>query len=504
MDTVKTVRSNLAERHRGFLLGGLPATLRDAVVLTRNLGIQYIWIDALCIVQDSHGEWAAEAGNMMGYYANAYVTIVPRLSTGADKGFHANVEHTWLAPSRLSGLQNFGPAGHRLGTDIVLAVYEGNDTFRPSELGSDTTTLWDKRGWTLQERLNSSRILFIYERRVVLGCRAGEWDSLYGFTDPVEIPFFLPFRSSTARAASRQLDDTWRKIASSYMCRDLTYPEDRWYVFIGIARTFTDVLGLDTVLGLRRTNIFEDMCSWHLSSQRRSSQQDLHPDRRIPSWSWLTACGVVDYFLAPSFSFAESHATLLSSPTAGDDIEPWSMELRIKAPLFKPEWLLSVMERFQVSAVTPSRELTEDENEALLHNAYNPHPGRFCLDHHDVHRHSISQTYECSFPCCLSLMHRRYANVLTDASVLLMGSGSEYSWGDGKIWCFLLVEEIKGGGASGLDPPGSISLSDHVQRYRRVGTMIIRDRALNDAARDILNDLHLAGDENRKEIIRLV
>ncbi|KAK4445469.1 heterokaryon incompatibility protein-domain-containing protein, partial [Podospora aff. communis PSN243] len=87
MEVAKTTQSNLAARLQGFQLDQLPATLRDAIALTQKQGIRYIWIDALCIVQDCHDEWEAEAGKMMAYYGKAYVTIVPKLSGRAGDGF---------------------------------------------------------------------------------------------------------------------------------------------------------------------------------------------------------------------------------------------------------------------------------------------------------------------------------------------------------------------------------------------------------------------------------
>ncbi|ROV90939.1 hypothetical protein VPNG_10092 [Cytospora leucostoma] len=82
----RTLQSNLEQRRGGFTLSSLTPTLRDSVVFTRHLGIQYIWIDALCIVQDGT-EWQTEAGRMMQYYAGAYVTIAPIICSSADQPF---------------------------------------------------------------------------------------------------------------------------------------------------------------------------------------------------------------------------------------------------------------------------------------------------------------------------------------------------------------------------------------------------------------------------------
>lgn len=85
MEAAKTVRANLSKRLKPFALD-LRATLRDAVILARSLGVRYIWIDALCIVQDCKEERRIEAGKMMSYYGNAYIAIVPTASSAADTG----------------------------------------------------------------------------------------------------------------------------------------------------------------------------------------------------------------------------------------------------------------------------------------------------------------------------------------------------------------------------------------------------------------------------------
>ncbi len=78
-------RSSLATFQAGISISTLPKTFQDAVLLTRNLGIRYLWIDALCITQDSNQEWSHEASLMGDIYANSSFTISatnPRLRRG--------------------------------------------------------------------------------------------------------------------------------------------------------------------------------------------------------------------------------------------------------------------------------------------------------------------------------------------------------------------------------------------------------------------------------------
>lgn len=66
----RTITTNIRSRERRFAVAQLPQTLKDAIFLTRALGIQYVWIDSLCIVQDDPEEWAIESAKMASIYSS--------------------------------------------------------------------------------------------------------------------------------------------------------------------------------------------------------------------------------------------------------------------------------------------------------------------------------------------------------------------------------------------------------------------------------------------------
>jgi hypothetical protein len=76
----KTESHNYDKVQAGIAFESLPALFQDAVVATRNLGIQYLWIDSICIIQDSKEDWEAESAKMGSIYRNAHVTIVASVS----------------------------------------------------------------------------------------------------------------------------------------------------------------------------------------------------------------------------------------------------------------------------------------------------------------------------------------------------------------------------------------------------------------------------------------
>lgn len=85
--TVKTTLAGLENMKSGISISELLQAYVDAVALTRELGIQYLWIDALCIIQDSHEDWVKESAKMSGIYAKAYLTIAAASSGSANQPF---------------------------------------------------------------------------------------------------------------------------------------------------------------------------------------------------------------------------------------------------------------------------------------------------------------------------------------------------------------------------------------------------------------------------------
>jgi len=74
-EKLSLITTNFGRLRAGLPLYSLPKTNRDAISVTAQLGIGYIWIDALCIYQDSQDDWRTEAAMMQDVYKNSYLTI---------------------------------------------------------------------------------------------------------------------------------------------------------------------------------------------------------------------------------------------------------------------------------------------------------------------------------------------------------------------------------------------------------------------------------------------
>ena len=132
------------------MLQGLPTerlsrNIQDAIRITRRLGFSYIWIDSLCILQDSKEDWIRESINMKDIYAGAICTIAATGSENADGGCFYQRNSLALYPCRLVGAPDKG-------------VYVQRDGLFDFERGVDQSPL-NRRAWVFQERLLSPRIL---------------------------------------------------------------------------------------------------------------------------------------------------------------------------------------------------------------------------------------------------------------------------------------------------------------------------------------------------------
>lgn len=143
----KTESSTYDKHRTGIPMKNLPKTFHDAVLVTRALGFRYLWIDSLCIIQDSHADWEKEASRMASVYMNAYVTISAAASNNSDGGLF--VERT--PPACSVRLTYASPSG-TTGTWVIH-----NET--PSFDKQVRQTKLASRAWTLQEKQLARRTL---------------------------------------------------------------------------------------------------------------------------------------------------------------------------------------------------------------------------------------------------------------------------------------------------------------------------------------------------------
>lgn len=131
----------------------LPHLFVDALTMTRNLGISYLWIDALCIIQGPGGDWEVEAERMHATFSAAYCVLAATRCTGTDdRLLTERPQH----PS--ATFHDHGLAFSEDIDDFQLDVIEGS---------------LNKRGWVLQERALARRTIYFAERQTYWECGQG-------------------------------------------------------------------------------------------------------------------------------------------------------------------------------------------------------------------------------------------------------------------------------------------------------------------------------------------
>jgi hypothetical protein len=71
----KADRSNLHQLVAGIDSSYFMKTFLEAISITRKLGLRYLWIDSLCIIQDDKDDWNNEASLMSLVYRYCFINI---------------------------------------------------------------------------------------------------------------------------------------------------------------------------------------------------------------------------------------------------------------------------------------------------------------------------------------------------------------------------------------------------------------------------------------------
>jgi hypothetical protein len=230
----RTLQSNLEDMQRGINLGSLPKTLQDAVAVARHLGIPFLWIDSLCIVQDNPLDWSQEASKMGQYYSNSFVTIAACSAEDVQEGFlhpRDSVRNSVKLPYRNRKGDIEGAFNAQA---VPLSFYEGV-----------TKSRWCTRGWVCQERFLSPRIIYFGKGRTFYECKRGETIAEDGelldregshddASEERQTPIMGILKSDPLRA--------WYHLLEVFSSCHLTYRSDRLPALRGVAQVMKDLL----------------------------------------------------------------------------------------------------------------------------------------------------------------------------------------------------------------------------------------------------------------------
>ena len=286
----KTTTSNFDRRTNGRDLDSLPQMFEDAICITKSLGIRYLWIDSLCIVQsgDDGADWLKEATQMARYYQQSILTISAPSSTPL-RGM--------LAPRSERPFQSLLRLPYRNSKNIQEGYFY---LYRPTHRSSQSY-LKDvresellSRGWIFQEWFLSRRIIYYTPRELFFECQAetprSERQQRMTVTHKHDLALRTQFRSSGF--------DHWYRLVELYSKTNLTRPEkDHIIALSGIAQEFREVIRANTkapkLVSLKYVSglWLEDL--HHGLLWQTTGQEQKLCNCGAPSWSWAARLGEV-------------------------------------------------------------------------------------------------------------------------------------------------------------------------------------------------------------------
>ena len=297
-DSYWTTKANMDARAQpgGLDPSILPATIVDSIHVTRVLGVRYIWIDALCIIQDSSDDKGDQIRSMELIYSRALLTL---FAAGGES-----------AHARLPGVS----AGSRTVHQDIEVIQDLHLTLPlPSLREAITQSIWDTRGWTLQELLISRRRLFFTNQQVYFECVKDVWcEDLVAESKTVRYSDH-PMRylgsggGSFMRKPPMSQDpnfmSSYTTIVGRYTQRRLSYPSDILHAITALTNAMTkayQLAGGNPVQAFRYGMQIRDLEHSLLWQPRLDSAhaRRVSPETELsicPSWAWAGWIGAVFY-----------------------------------------------------------------------------------------------------------------------------------------------------------------------------------------------------------------
>lgn len=271
----------------------LPKNFQHAIIVTSDLGYKYLWIDSLCIIQDSHEDWLKEGIQMGQIFKNAQCNIAASAFEDSQTGLFRSRNTETLLPLKVDVCwSEWDP--DRVNPEGYIMLHENwESSVNIAPLG--------ERGWVFQERLLSPRTIYF-------GCRQLFWDDQVSNGGTEQWPRGIPFQAHTFVTNDPLLElwqdilnsehrymkkiDDWVLIVEEYSRRKFTYDTDKLAAISGIAREIQEVTGDEYRAGLWKEDLLDQLL-WAVCEPESSSRIQPYT---APTWSWASMKGTINHF----------------------------------------------------------------------------------------------------------------------------------------------------------------------------------------------------------------
>lgn len=264
----------------------LPRTFQDAVMITTKLSVRYLWIDALCIIQDSPDdtEWRHEASIMGDIYANSYVTLAATTSENSEGGLLHRRNPLSIWPCRIAAKWKCFKLRNLV---VSVGKWARERDMKPLE----------DRAWAFQEWLLAKRLIHFSHDQVRWECYCLAASELYpeGLDEYDIDDQGLPTKRIINLLSDKDsaVDALWERIREEYSAKQLTKAVDKLTAFSGIARMAHKVLKSapeEYCVGLWKPMLLAELL-WKRNDDEVDGCDRPSGVYIAPTWSWASLNG---------------------------------------------------------------------------------------------------------------------------------------------------------------------------------------------------------------------
>ncbi|UPL00335.1 hypothetical protein LCI18_011269 [Fusarium solani-melongenae] len=280
-ETLKLLKDNKPRLETGISISELPQSYKEAIDACIRLNFKFIWIDSLCIIQDSTDDWRAESATMMHVYGNALLTIAAAAAAESSESSLTHRDSLNIQPTTIMVPQE-GP-GEVPDVPYILAPGEPFNEIKNSPLR--------RRAWVLQESYISNRILFLADTQLWWECREALCCESWPTGIPKEVMDETAYHHDRKKGGGIQsAHSVWRNLVQEYTRCRLTNFSDKLIAMAGLASHLQPSIGADEyVAGFWRSQLPHALCWGELARPIEGFRPSQY---RAPSWSWASLEGV--------------------------------------------------------------------------------------------------------------------------------------------------------------------------------------------------------------------
>ncbi len=270
--------------------------MRDSITVCRALSVRYVWINALCIIQDPTDprDWERASERVGQVYQHAYFTICAMSTSSCHQSFLSRSQHTFDFDFR-SSLYSAAQGKYTL---HFTGQYSGMPVF-DTLLLDFYNSQWNRRGWVYQEQQLSPRKLLFGQHMLYFACNQnqasenGEVFTEYGNVD----------WDHGTNLTRDQVYYGFREAIRKYSNHSLSYESDRLPALAGVAKRVFEFVGSKYLAGLWMEDLHVGLLWVGKGPGMKQSLAERLDSLRAskglgaPSWSWVSQPGYIEYSL---------------------------------------------------------------------------------------------------------------------------------------------------------------------------------------------------------------